>query len=198
MDGEILALPAGGAGLWERVFTVAPLVVVGTREEDGGHDLAPKHQAMPMGWGDHFCFMCTDEHRTHANVLRTGEFTVSYPSPDRIVAVGQAAAHRDGEAKPSLIAVPTEPATEVDGVFVAGSSLRLECRLDRVVPDFGDRDLLVGRVVAASAPRWAVRDPDVDDAELIHAHPLLVHLVPTRFGVVADSYSFPFPAEFTR
>ena len=28
--------------IWERFFWVAPLVLVGTRESDGGHDLAPK------------------------------------------------------------------------------------------------------------------------------------------------------------
>ena len=28
--------------IWSRFFTVAPLVLVGTREPDGGHDLAPK------------------------------------------------------------------------------------------------------------------------------------------------------------
>jgi len=36
--------------IWERFFWVAPLVLVGTLEVDGSHDLAPKHMAMPMGW----------------------------------------------------------------------------------------------------------------------------------------------------
>ncbi|NIP58001.1 MAG: flavin reductase, partial [Gemmatimonadetes bacterium] len=44
--------------IWERVFTVAPLVVVGTREGEA-YDLAPKHMAMPMGWTGHFGFVCT-------------------------------------------------------------------------------------------------------------------------------------------
>ncbi|NNM01394.1 MAG: flavin reductase, partial [Gammaproteobacteria bacterium] len=39
-----------GASIWERFFTVFPLVVVGTLEEDGAADLAPKHLAMPMSW----------------------------------------------------------------------------------------------------------------------------------------------------
>ena len=29
--------------IWDRVFTIAPLVVIGTREPDGTFDLAPKH-----------------------------------------------------------------------------------------------------------------------------------------------------------
>ena len=36
--------------IWETVFSVAPLVLVGTREEDGAYDLAPKHLAFPMSW----------------------------------------------------------------------------------------------------------------------------------------------------
>ena len=43
--------------IWDRFFTVAPLVVVGTREPDGGHDLAPKHLAMPLSWANHFGFV---------------------------------------------------------------------------------------------------------------------------------------------
>ena len=34
--------------VWDRFFTVAPLVLIGTREPDGALDLAPKHMAMPM------------------------------------------------------------------------------------------------------------------------------------------------------
>jgi hypothetical protein len=33
--------------VWDRFFTVAPLVVIGTREPDGGYDLAPKHMVTP-------------------------------------------------------------------------------------------------------------------------------------------------------
>ena len=34
---------------WDRFFTVAPLVLVGTLEPDGSADIAPKHQATPIG-----------------------------------------------------------------------------------------------------------------------------------------------------
>ena len=49
--------------IWSRFFTVAPLVLVGTREGDG-HDLAPKHMAMPLGWDNYFCFVCSPDHAT--------------------------------------------------------------------------------------------------------------------------------------
>ena len=63
--------------VWERFFTVFPLVLVGTREEDGGHDLAPKHLAMPLSWGNWFGFVCTPRHRTYENAVRMGAFTFS-------------------------------------------------------------------------------------------------------------------------
>jgi flavin reductase (DIM6/NTAB) family NADH-FMN oxidoreductase RutF len=197
-NDQIVTLPAGGVELWEQVFTVAPLVLVGTIEEDGAADLAPKHQATPLGWASHYGFVCTARHRTHANVLRTGEFTVSFPTPDQSVMVGQAAAPRiDGE-KLSLTSVPVRPATTVDGVLVEGSALWLECQLDRVVEGFGEHDLIAGTIVAASAPEWALRDPDVDDADLIGRHPSLAYLCPSRFAPITDSLSFPFPAAFRR
>ena len=198
VEVDTVTLPPGGAGLWERVFVVAPLVVVGTIEPDGGHDLAPKHQATPIGWSSYFGFVCTESHHTHTNVQRTGAFTVSFPQPHQAVAVGQAAAPRAGDVKSSLVAVPTFPATEVDGVLLADAALWLECELDRIVTGFGDRDLIVGTIVAASAPRWALRDPDVDDADLLHEHPPLAYLAPARFGPVGETLSFPFPADFSR
>ena len=39
---------AVGPELWQRVFAVAPLVLVGTKEGDG-YNFAPKHMAMPLG-----------------------------------------------------------------------------------------------------------------------------------------------------
>jgi flavin reductase (DIM6/NTAB) family NADH-FMN oxidoreductase RutF len=197
-SNEPVTLPNGGEELWTQVFTAAPLVLVGTLEPDGTPDLAPKHQAMPMGWTDQYGFVCTERHSTHHNVRRTGQFTVSYPVPDQIIAVSQAAAPRFDGDKPSLAIVPQIPATEVDGVLVEGAALWLECTLERIVEGFGEHDLIVGKVVRAAAPQWAVRDPDVDDAELIHRHPTLVYLCPDRFATVARTSSFPFPVDFSR
>ncbi|MEL7206769.1 MAG: flavin reductase [Actinomycetota bacterium] len=195
---DVVDLPPGGSGLWDHVYLVSPLVLVATRDEDGAVDVAPKHQAMPLGWGSHYGFVCTARHATHANVIRDGAFTVSYPGPEQAVMVGQAAAPRVDGAKPTVELVPTRPATGVDGVLVEGAALWLECELDRIVEGFGGHDLIVGRVVAASAPRWAVREPDVDDADLVGRHPPAVFLSPDRFAGVGTSLAFPFPAAFRR
>jgi hypothetical protein len=53
---SMIPLPLN-APIWDAFFTVAPLVLVGTREDDGSHDLAPKHMALPLGWQNHFGFV---------------------------------------------------------------------------------------------------------------------------------------------
>jgi flavin reductase (DIM6/NTAB) family NADH-FMN oxidoreductase RutF len=181
--------------VWDRFFWVAPLVLVGTIEPDGRHDLAPKHMALPMGWENYYGFVCTPAHHTYGNVRRTGAFTVSFPRPDQLVLTSLAASPRcDDEAKPALGALPVFPARHVEGVGVAGCAAFLECELDRIVDGFGRNSLIVGRVVAARVARDALRLREGDDAALIHAAPLLAYLNPGRFAAIDDSFSFPFPA----
>jgi flavin reductase (DIM6/NTAB) family NADH-FMN oxidoreductase RutF len=186
------------ASLWERVFVVAPLVLVGSKDTDGTYDLAPKHMAMPLGWGDRFCFVCTPRHRTYRNIERHGVFTVNYPHSFQVVQASLAASGREPDGtKPALAALPTFLASHVDGVLVHGCYLFLECELDRFV-DVDEASLVIGRIVAASAVEGAIRDPDRDDAELLHHLGPLTFLSPSRFAVVDGSHSFPFPASFAR
>ena len=102
------------------------------------------------------------------------------------------------DAKPTLAAVPLVPAQVVEGRVVEGCPLYLECELERIVDGFGPSSLIVGRVVAASAARDALRGPEVDDADLVHRLGLLAYLAPGRFAVVRDSLAFPFPVDFRR
>lgn len=183
--------------VWERVFTVAPLVVVGTREGDG-FDLAPKHQAMPLGWVGHFGFVCTAAHATYRNAREHGFFTVSYPGPEQVVVSSLSAAPRE-EAEgstPGLEDLPTDAAVLVEGRVLRDALLVLECRLERVIDGFGEASLVVGRMLAARARRDALRASEVDDEEVIRRSPLLAYLSPGRFAEIAESRSFPFPAGF--
>jgi flavin reductase (DIM6/NTAB) family NADH-FMN oxidoreductase RutF len=185
--------------LWDRFFTAAPLVVVGTREEDGSYDLAPKHMAGPLSWQSYFGFVCTPRHATYHNARREGAFTVSFPRPQQIVEASLAASPRDESgAKPALAALPTVPARKVDGVLLADAHLLLECELDRVVDGFGDNSLIAGKVVAAYVDRDARRLDDRDDHETVARNPILVYLNPGRFATVSESHSFPFPGGFCR
>ena len=184
--------------IWQRFFTVAPLVLIATKEGDG-HDVAPKHLAMPLGWQNYFGFVCSPSHATYRNLEVHPEFTVSFPSGERILHASLAAGGRaDDGSKPSLAAVPVFTARQVDGVLVAGCALYLECELDRIVDGFGENSLIVGRVVAASAARGALRGKDVDDADHLYELGKLVYLHPGRFAVVRETHAFPLPADFHR
>jgi flavin reductase (DIM6/NTAB) family NADH-FMN oxidoreductase RutF len=185
--------------VWERVFTVSPLVIVGSKESDGTYDLAPKHMAMPLGWGNRYCFVCTPRHRTYRNIERHGVFTVSFPNHFQVVQASLAASRREPDGtKPALAALPTFSARAVDGVLVHGCYLFLECELDRLVGLDEDTTLVLGRVVAASAREDAIRDPDRDDAELLRHVSPLAYLSPSRFASIQETHSFPFPASFRR
>ena len=197
VGGGLVELQLGPA-LWERVFTVAPLVIVGTKEADGW-DFAPKHMAMPLGWAGHYCFACTPQHATYRNVRAHPQFTVSFPRPDQVLESSFAAGGRaEGDAKPTLAAVPATPARVVEGRVVEGCPLYLECELERIVDGFGPNSLIIGQVVAAFASPDALRGAEVDDADLVHRLGLLTYLSPGRFAVVRDSLAFPYPVDFRR
>jgi flavin reductase (DIM6/NTAB) family NADH-FMN oxidoreductase RutF len=195
---ETRTVPLARGSLWERIFTVAPLVLVGSKEPSGRYDIAPKHMAMPLGWGDRYCFVCTPRHATYRNVERERAFTVSFPHSFQVVQASLAASRREPDgSKPSLTALPTFRAQNVDGALVHGCYLFLECELDRVVP-FGDDALIVGRIVAAAAREEALRDPDQEDEEVLRRLSPIAYLSPARFAVVSETRSFPFPAGFSR
>lgn len=185
--------------LWERFFCVFPLVLIGTREPDGTHDLAPKHMAMPLSWQNYFGFVCTERHATLQNVRRTGVFTVSFLRPSHMLDATLAASPRDANGqKPLLQALDVFPASAIDGVLAAGCDRYLECELDRMVDGLGDNTLIIGRVVAAQVAPDVLRVEDREDSELVHGAPLLAYLHPGRVATIDRSQGFPFPAGFRR
>jgi len=187
-----------GQPIWDRFFTVSPLVVIGTLEPNGEPDLAPKHMAFPLGWANYFGFVCTPRHRTYANISRSGSFAVSYPRVSDVVMTSLAASPRCEASKPIVGLLETFPAQRAEGVFVSNANLFLECELERIVDGFGENSLIAGRVVAAYAPPDALRGMDRDDGELLLDVPQLAYLYPGRFAVVDETEGFPFPAGMRR
>ena len=121
-----------------------------------------------------------------------GEFTVSFPRPGQIVEPSLAAAPRaEDSSKPSLAAVPTFPAREVDGVLVQDAYLWLECTLDRIIDGLRSQHAGDRRGRRRFGGRGALRASDSDDADLIREQPLLAYLSPGRFASVSESFSLP-------
>ncbi len=185
--------------IWERVYMVAPLVLVGTREPDGRHDLAPKHMALPLGWQNYFGFVCAPRHSTWTNALRERAFTVSWPKPAQLVQTSLAATPRceDG-SKPASALLPTRPASRIPGVLVEGASLAVECELERVIEGLGENGLVIGRVVAAWADPAALRGSERDPEAVLAAAPVLAYLHPDRFAEIGSARSFPFPEDMRK
>lgn len=183
--------------LWDRFFTVAPLIIVGSKEKDGSYDLAPKHMAIPLGCGNYFGFICTPRHNTYHNVQREKTFTVSFPRPEQVILTSLSAAPRcEDHSKPTLSILPTFSASIVDGVFLQDAYLFLECELDRIIDGFGENGLIAGKVMAAHVQKQALRVSDLDDQDLLLKSPLLAYLNPGRYAKIDHSNSFPFHSGF--
>lgn len=197
-SSKLITLPVDRP-IWDRVFCVAPLVIVGSKEPNGEYDLAPKHMAMPLGLGNYFCFVCSPRHATYHNIRRQGVFTVSYPRVGEVVYTSLAAAPRsEDQSKPSLRALPTLAGSKVDGVLVKDCYLYLECSLHSMVDDFDGYSLIIGKVVAAAAHEDALRKQEIDDSDQIFQFPLLAYLHPGRIAEIRQSTAFPLPEGFTR
>lgn len=195
---KLISLPTDRP-IWDRFFGVFPLVIVGSKEEGAGYNLAPKHLAMPLGWENYFAFVCSPRHTTYANIRRLGVFTVSYPRPSEVLLASLAAAPRcEDLSKPSLLVLPTMPARQVDGVLVRGCFLYLECTSHSIIDGFGPNSLIVGNVVAAAADEDALRDEERDEGEQIFRAPLLAYVSPGRVAEIRQTTAFPFPRGFSR
>lgn len=185
--------------VWPHFFTVAPLVLVGTREEDGSHNLAPKHMALPLGWENFWGFVCAPRHRTYHNAKREEAFTVTYPRPNQVLLASLAAAPRDETGvKLDLASIDTFSARQIDGVFMADGYLFLECELERIVEGFGENILIAGRVVAAYVQKGALLTDERDANDALREEPVLAYLDWGRFTAIREGYAFPFPIGFER
>ncbi|HXY36947.1 MAG TPA: flavin reductase [Planctomycetaceae bacterium] len=184
--------------VWDRFFGVFPLVIIGSKEEDR-YNLAPKHLAMPLGWDNYYCFVCSPNHSTYHNIRRHRAFTVSYPRPTEVMVATLAAAPRcEDRSKPSLLLLPTFPARQVDGVLVKECCLFLECTLNRIIDGFGRNSLIIGDVVAAAVHEDFLRSAERDEADQIFQNPLLAYLNPGRIAEIRQTVAFPFPTGFSR
>jgi flavin reductase (DIM6/NTAB) family NADH-FMN oxidoreductase RutF len=186
--------------IWDRIFIIAPLIVVGTRE-GVQYDMAPKHMAFPVGFGNYFGFVCTPEHGTYQNVRRTGEFTVSFPLPEDIVPVSISATSREelvSKYQDVISSLPVVRAETMDVPVLRDAYLILECSVFKVVDGFGENSIITGEITAAYVKKDYRRVSDNDAREQLIDHNLLAFIAPDRFARISDTNKFPFPKDFRK
>ena len=186
--------------IWERIFTVAPLVVIGTKEGNG-YDLAPKHMVMPMGWDCYFGFVCSPNHGTYQNIKQTKTFSVSFPKPDQTVYTSLSASPRTDHISKSEGTVSTLPlvkALTMDVPLLKNAYLYLECELHNIIDGFSDNSLITGIIKAAHVNNDYLRVSEKDERKQLLNHPLLVYVAPNRFAKIEETYAFPFPKDFKK
>jgi len=176
------------------------LIVVGSKG-NGTYNMAPKHLAMPLGWDNYFCFVCTPAHHTYQNIKRTRQFTISVIKPDQIVLASLTASpyhdkQVDGETL--IDKIPTIKAKEIDALFMKDSYVFLECTLDRIIDDYGKNSLIIGKVIQAYVDENVLIHEDSENENTIQNHRLLVYVTPGRFASVENTIAFPFPKDFSK
>ena len=198
-DDKLISLDVT-TSIWENFYMVAPLIMVGTREE-AGYNLAPKHMALPLGLGAYYGFISTPEHATYHNIKREGFFTVSYPKAAQVVLASLSALPRTGgkEGRKEIIdMLPTFKAELGDALFLKDAYLFLECRLDRIIDDFGKHSLIAGQILSVKVDADYLRVSEMDEQEMLQKAPLPAYLHPSRFATIRQSVAFPFPRDFNR
>ena len=186
--------------VWDHFFTVAPLVVIGTKGKSE-YDLAPKHLAMPMSWENFYGFVCTPSHQTYKNISDNGEFAVSFVKPDQVVLASITASPRcesGSNSKPVIDNINTIKAEKIDALLLKDSYLFLECKLHSIIDDFGKNSLITGKIVNAKVDRTYMRRSEFDEERILHEHPLLAYISPGRFSKIENTNAFPFPKDFKR
>ena len=184
--------------IWESIFTVAPLIVIGTKE-GGAYNLAPKHMATPIGFDNYFGFVCTPKHGTYQNIKETQEFTVSFPIPDQVVLASLSAMPRCDDSfgtKPIIQALPSIKGSLVDALFLEASYLFFECKLFKIIDGFNENSIITGKIIAAHVDKKYMKTFEKDEQQQLIENPLLAYISKGRFARITETYNFPFPKNF--
>lgn len=186
--------------IWNHVFMVAPLIVVGTKEGDN-YDLAPKHMATLIGNSNYFAFVCTPNHTTYQNIKKNKEFSVSFPIPDQVILASLSASPRCDELadeKPILRDLPTSKCKTIDAVVLNDSYMYFECNSAQIIDGFQEYSIITGKIVEACVEKSYLKVTDKDEQQQIYEHPLLAYLAHGRFAKIKETYNFPFPKGFKK
>ena len=186
--------------IWDHFYTVAPLVVIGTKENDV-FDLSPKHMVTPIGFSNYLGFVCTPRHATYHNIKKEKNFTVSFVRPDQILLTSLSAIPRCEEnhfSKAIVEKIPTISAPKNDNIFIADSYVLFECTLYKIIDGFDDYSIITGQIDAAFVHKDYKIFDEYSQQKNIYDNPLLAYIAQGRFASIKETFSFPYPKDFQR
>ena len=186
--------------IWEHFYTVAPLVVIGTKENQG-FDLAPKHMATPLGFSDFFGFVCTPRHNTYHNIKKNQRFSVSFVKPSLIFEPSFNTMPRCAVKDfPEEITNQIPTVTNHDGevIFVRDSYVMLDCSAYKIIDGFDDYSLITGKINYAKVHKDYKIVSDEGHQKQIYDNPLLAYIAQGRFASIKETLSYPYPKDFQR
>jgi len=186
--------------IWDHFYTVAPLVVIGSKENDV-YDLSPKHMVTPIGFSNYLGFVCTPRHVTYHNIKKEGKFTVSFVKPNQILLASLAAIPRCEDnhfSKEIVKKIPTIPTPDRENIFIADSYVLFECSLYKIIDGFDDYSIITGLIDAAFVHKDYKIFSEVDQQKQIYENPLLAYIAQGRFASIKETFGFPFPKDFKR
>lgn len=186
--------------LWDHFYTVAPLVVIGSKENKE-YDLSPKHMVTPIGFSNYIGFVCTPRHRTYHNIKKERKFTVSFVRPSQVLLTSLAAIPRCEEnhfTKKIVNKIPTIATVKKDNIFIADSYVLLECTLYKIIDGFDEYSIITGQIDTAFVHKDYKIFSEVDQQKNIYDNPLLAYVAQGRFASIKETFSFPYPKDFQR
>ena len=186
--------------IWDHFYTVAPLVVIGSKENDE-FDLSPKHMVTPIGFSNFIGFVCTPRHVTYHNIKKEKRFTVSFVKPSQILLTSLAAIPRceDNHYSKEIVKnIPTIPTSKKDNIFIADSYVLLECSLHKIIDGFGDYSMITGKIDTAYVHKDYKIFSEVDQQKHIYNNPFLAYLAQGRFASIKETFSLPYPKDYKR
>lgn len=186
--------------IWEHFYTVAPLIVVGSKE-GSNYNLAPKHMATPIGFSNYFGFVCTPKHQTYHNIKKEKKFTISFVKPNQILITSLAASCRDDTCecpKEIIKSLPTIQLSDASNLFVEDSYLLFNCSLFKIIDGFDNYSIITGKIKEAFIHKNYKVYSDIDKQLHVHNNPVPVYIAQGRFANIKESFNFPFPKDFKK
>lgn len=185
--------------IWEHFYMVAPLVVIGSKENDN-YNLAPKHMVIPIGFSNYFGFVCTPRHATYHNIKKEKNFTVSIVKPSQVVISSLTATPRTekNECSKDIISNLSTISSSNGNLFIKDSYVLFECELFKIIDGFDDYSIITGKIKNALVHKNFKIYSDMDEQKYFQENPLLGYIAQGRFATIKETYKFPFPRDFKK